>query len=105
MTTASVPASAPLRRDPTVIAGFITSTASVIVGAISLLGTLLTAQQHSSPVPGQLSKCLAVAEGYRNEISHDPAMYPVLRAVVLRDPEARQCGIGPSSLHEMLLTN
>lgn len=109
MTPPSVGSVQPVRRDPAVVVGIISGTASVIVGITSLLGTLFTAHQPTTTPPpsgtvqGQsLTSCLTVAEGYRTELIRDPAMIGVLDSIVMRDPQARRCGIDSATLRTML---
>lgn len=93
----------PLRRDPTVAAGFILATASVIVGVIGLLGTLSTAHQPSPARQGvSLFECMVLAENYRQELTRYPLMIGALRSIVERDPEAQRCGINSATLTTML---
>lgn len=70
----------------------------MITGFLTLLGAVINA--HGSTVAPV--SCPTVAEYYRNELRHDPAMIQALDSIAGTDPDARQCGIDETTLRLML---
>jgi hypothetical protein len=90
--------SLPLHRNPVVIVGLLASTASVITGLLTLMGSVINA--HASGAP--LVSCPGVAQQYQAELRNDPAMITALGDIAAVDPLARQCGIDEATLRLIL---
>ena len=105
-------------RDGTLVAGFITGVAGVIGSVLALIGVLATGESDdtSGVSSGVVSttttsdvSCIAVVKAYRVEIQSSSKMLALLTTAgpdgvspVQADPAARRCGLGETSLVQML---
>ena len=95
-----------VRKNPAVIGGVVTASATVIAAAVTA-GVTLLSPQSSSPVNVNVGQsqtsnsCPLITENYYSIIQGNPGIMKALIKVVAADADARRCGIDAKTLELM----
>lgn len=99
----------PLRRNPTVVAAYITGLLSIIGSCLTIVGSLMSDSSMAvSNSANRGSTCLPVVIDFREQIRKDPSLADILlerspqgKPVVAMDEAAARCGISEGAIRKM----